>query len=171
MRTGDIIPDFAVDHSSGAIYAVWQDSRFSGGAHDDIAFSRSTDGGDTWSTPVKVNQTPTDAAAFTAKTLENDVGTIAVSYYDFRNDVNGDDTLDTDHWLAHSHDGGATWNQPESRLTESSFDMRTAPFALGYFVGDYEGLDNAGNVFTPLWVAANNGDTANRTDAFFRTAG
>ena len=48
---------------------------------------------------------------------------------------------------------------------------RTAPFALGYFVGDYEGLDNAGNVFTPLLVAANNGDTANRTDAFFRTAG
>ena len=43
--------------------------------------------------------------------------------------------------------------------------MRTAPFALGYFVGDYEGLDNAGNVFTPLWVAANNGATANRTDA------
>ena len=171
VRTGDIIPDFAVDHSSGTIYAVWQDSRFSGGAHDDIAFSRSTDGGDTWSTPVKVNQTPNDAAAFTAKTLENDDGTIAVSYYDFRNDVNGDDTLDTDHWLAHSHDGGATWNQPESRLTESSFDMRTAPFALGYFVADYEGLDNAGNVFTPLWVAANNGDTANRTDAFFRTAG
>jgi len=171
VRTGDIIPDFAVDHSSGTIYAVWQDSRFSGGAHDDIAFSRSTDGGDTWSTPVKVNQTPNDAAAFTAKTLENDDGTIAVSYYDFRNDVNGDDTLDTDHWLAHSHDGGATWNQPESRLTERSFDMRTAPFALGYFVGDYEGLDNAGNVFTPLWVAANNGDTANRTDAFFRTAG
>jgi hypothetical protein len=34
-----------------------------------------------------------------------------------------------------------------------------------------EGLDSAGNVFTPLWVAANNGDTANRTDAFFRTAG
>ena len=64
-----------------------------------------------------------------------------------------------------------TWNQPESRLTPTSFDMRTAPFALGYFVGDYEGLDNAGNVFTPLWVAANNGDLANRTDAFFRTAG
>jgi hypothetical protein len=47
VRTGDIIPDFAVARSSGAIYAVWQDSRFSGGAHDDIAFSRSTDDGDT----------------------------------------------------------------------------------------------------------------------------
>ena len=54
VRTGDIIPDFAVDRSSGALYAVWQDSRFSGGSHDDIAFSRSTDGGNTWSAPVKV---------------------------------------------------------------------------------------------------------------------
>ena len=38
--------------------------------------------------------------------------------------------------------------------------MRTAPFAVGYFAGDYEGLDNAGNAFTPLYVIANNGDLA-----------
>src|SRR3954447_22077312 len=171
VRTGDIIPDFAVDRSSGALYAVWQDSRFSGGKHDDIAFSRSTDGGNTWSEPVKVNKTTNDAAAFTAAVHVRDDGTVAVTYYDFRNDVNGDATLDTDHWMVHSHDGGATWNSDESRLTPSSFDMRTAPYALGYFVGDYEGLDNAGNAFTPLFVTANNGNTSNRTDALFRTAG
>ncbi|MFL5890054.1 MAG: exo-alpha-sialidase [Solirubrobacteraceae bacterium] len=171
VRTGDIIPDFAVDRSSGTLYAVWQDSRFSGGKHDDIAFSRSTDGGNTWSAPVKVNKTTNDAAAFTAAVHVRDDGTVAVTYYDFRNDRNGDATLDTDHWMVHSHDGGATWNSDESRLTPSSFDMRTAPYALGYFVGDYEGLDNAGNAFTPLFVTANNGNTANRTDALFRTAG
>jgi Neuraminidase (sialidase) len=131
VRTGDIIPDFAVDRSSGALYAVWQDSRFSGGRHDDIAFSRSTDGGDTWSAPVKVNQTTNDAAAFTAAVHVRNNGTVAVTYYDFRNDVNGDDRLDTDHWMVYSHDGGATWDASESRLTESSFDMRTASYALG----------------------------------------
>jgi hypothetical protein len=171
VRTGDIIPDFAVDRSSGTLYAVWQDSRFSGGKHDDIAFSRSTDGGNTWSAPVKVNKTTNDAAAFTAAVHVRDDGTVAVTYYDFRNDRNGDATLDTDHWMVHSHDGGATWNSDESRLTPSSFDMRTAPYALGYFVGDYEGLDNAGNAFTPLFVTANDGNTANRKDALFRTAG
>ena len=49
--------------------------------------------------------------------------------------------------------------------------MRTAPFALGYFVGDYEGLDNADNAFATLFVTANNGDAANRTDVRYRTAG
>ena len=150
---------------------MWQDSRFSGGRQDDIAFSRSTDGGDTWSTPVKVNKTTNDAAAFTAAVHVRDDGTVAVTYYDFRNDVNGDATLDTDHWMVHAHDGGANWDASEARLTPDSFDMRTAPYAAGYFVGDYEGLDNAGNAFTPLFVTANDGDTANRTDVLFRTAG
>ena len=71
----------------------------------------------------------------------------------------------------HSHDGGTTWDASESQLTPASFDMRTAPFALGYFVGDYEGLDNADNAFAALFVTANNGDTANRTDVRYRTAG
>jgi hypothetical protein len=171
IRTGDIIPDFAVDQSSGAMYTVWQDSRFSRGAHDDIAFSRSTDGGDTWSDPVKVNKTTNDAAAFTAAVHVRQDGTVAVTYYDFRNDQNGDDRLDTDHWMVHSHDGGQTWDPSEARLTPRSFDMRTAPFAVGYFVGDYEGLDNAGNAFTPLFVTAIDGNAANRTDVLFRTAG
>ena len=32
VRTGDIIPDVAVDPASGRLYAVWQDARFGGGA-------------------------------------------------------------------------------------------------------------------------------------------
>ena len=97
-QDGDVIPDFAVDRTglpdtNGNLYAVWQDARFSGGQHDDIAFSRSTDGGQTWSAPEKVNKTTNDAAAFTAAVHVRDDGTVAVSYYDFRNDVNGDPTL------------------------------------------------------------------------------
>ena len=49
--------------------------------------------------------------------------------------------------------------------------MRTAPDALGYFVGDYTGLDHFGTTFHPAWVAANDGNLANRTDVFHRTAG
>jgi len=65
VRTGDIIPDIAVDPSSGQLYAVWQDERFSDGLsrfrrHDSIALSTSTDGGLTWSPAVKVNKTPTN---------------------------------------------------------------------------------------------------------------
>jgi hypothetical protein len=117
-----------------------------------------------------VDRTPRGVDAFTAMVDVDASGRVAVSYYDFRNDRPGDAVLSTDLWLAHSHDGGATFGG-ESRLTPTSFDMRTAPDAGGYFVGDYTGLDHAGGVFHPAWVAANDGNLANRTDVVHRSAG
>ena len=78
--------------------------------------------------------------------------------------------LSTDFWVTHSHDGGQSFSD-ESRLTATSFDMRTAPDAQGYFVGNYTGLDHFGTTFHPTWVGANDGNLANRTDVFHRTAG
>ena len=175
VRTGDIIPDWAVDRGSnpatrGNVYVVWMDSRFTDGDHNDILLARSTDGGLTWDDPVVVDKTPADVDAFTAMVDVDAQGRVAVSYYDFRNDVPGDGVLSTDFWVTHSHDGGLTFPD-ESRLTPASFDMRTAPDALGYFVGDYTGLDHFGSVFHPAWVGANDGNLTNRTDVFHRTAG
>ena len=56
-------------------------------------------------------------------------------------------------------------------MTTTSFDMRTAPDAGGYFVGDYTGLDHVGTTFHPTWVGANDGNLSNRTDLFHRAAG
>ena len=146
VRTGDIIPDFAVDRSSNAatrgnLYAVWMDTRFNDPDHNDILLSRSTDGGVSWDAPVVVDHTPAGVDAFTATVDVDGTGRVAVSYYDFRNDETGDAELSTDFWVTHSHDGGVTFPD-EDRLTPESFDMRTAPFALGYFVGDYTGLSH-----------------------------
>jgi hypothetical protein len=46
------------------VYVVWQDSRFNGGAFDEVAISSSTNGGKTWSTPKRVNS-PSGHPAFT----------------------------------------------------------------------------------------------------------
>jgi len=174
VRTGDILPDWAVDRSANAatrgnVYVVWMDRRFNDADHDDILLARSTDGGLTWEAPVVVDRTPRGVDAFTAMVDVDSQGRVAVSYYDFRNDRFGDAGLSTDFWITHSHDGGQTFAS-ESRLTPMSFDMRTAPNARGYFVGDYTGLDHYGTVFHPAWVAANDGNLANRTDVFHRTA-
>ena len=72
------------------MYLVWQDSRF--GPRSSIAFSQSLDGGLTWSTPIKVNQTPDLAnnlneQAFTPMVHVLDDGTVGVSYYDFRSNT------------------------------------------------------------------------------------
>jgi hypothetical protein len=129
VRTGDIIPDFALDrsheHTRGNISAVWMDTRFNDADHNDIVLSRSTNGGTSWSAPVVVDQTPQGVDAFTAMVDVDDTGRIAVSYYDFRNDENGDDELPTDFWVAYSHDGGLSFRN-DDRLTADAFDMRTA---------------------------------------------
>jgi Neuraminidase (sialidase) len=152
VRTGDIIPDIAVDPISGTIYVVWQDARVSNGDHDGIVLSKSTDGGLTWSEPVQVNQAP-QVPAFTAAVEVTSDGTVGVSYYDFRFNTTDPNSLLTDHWLVHSHDGGLTWS--ETRITPTSFDMQQAPDARGYFLGDYEGLDNIGADFLSFFARGN----------------
>jgi hypothetical protein len=171
IRTGDIIPEIAVDRASGALYTVWQDARFSGPplghAFAGIAISKSTDGGLTWSTPVQVNQRP-DVQAFTPSVEVGSDGTVGVTYYDFRNNTSDANTLWTDYFIVRSHDGGAIFGNEEH--VAGPFDMKTAPFAGGFFVGDYEGLATIASNFIPLFVQANTGNTANRTDVFETTA-
>ncbi|MFL5903577.1 MAG: hypothetical protein ACJ76Q_07150, partial [Solirubrobacteraceae bacterium] len=91
------------------------------------------------------------------------------------NDTHGDSALSTDHWIAHCHaacDQEASWPESqENRLTPTSFDMRSAPYAIGYFVGDYEGLDNFGSTFTPFFVQAIGTHATPETDAYYTTAG
>jgi hypothetical protein len=163
VRTGDIIPEPAIDPVTGALYVVWQDSRFNGGKYDEVAISRSTDGGATWSAPARVN-TPSGRAAFTPMVRVDSAGHVAVTYYDFRSLGLETTTLPTDFWITFSADGGRTFTGEQH--ISGPWDMLTAPYAVGYFVGDYEGLASAGTTFRPFWVQANSGDTANRTDVF-----
>ena len=69
VRTGDILPIWAVDRSNtrthGNIYVVWMDTRFNDPDHNDILLARSTDGGLSWGVPVVVDRTPRGVDAFT----------------------------------------------------------------------------------------------------------
>jgi hypothetical protein len=165
VRAGETLTSATVDPSNGNLYVVWADGRFSGFTHDDIAFSMSTDGGLTWSAPIKVNQTPTNIPAgnqqaFTPTVAVNSAGTVAVTYYDFRNNT-ADPGLPTDYWLVHASSNltnPASWASDEKRLTDTSFNMENAaPTSRGYFLGDYNGLAAAGNNFYALFAQAGSG--------------
>jgi hypothetical protein len=166
VRTGDILPSFAVDPRPGHrnVYAVWQDARFSSGQADQIAFSQSRDGGLTWSPPVRISE-PGPVQAFNPAISVDRDGRIAVSYYDFTFDTVASPALETDLWLTRSTDGGRTFTRRE-RITPSSFDMRAAPVvgARGFFIGDYTGLVDD-RIIDAEYVATT-GDPANLTDTF-----
>jgi hypothetical protein len=165
VRTGAIIPEPAIDPATGQLYVVWQDSRFNGGQFDEVGLSTSSDGGQTWSAPLQVN-TPTGRAAFNPSVRVNSAGTVMVTFYDFRDLLAGNTTtLPTNYWRKVSNDGGRTF--VDERRIAGPFDLKTAPVARGFFIGDYEGLDVRGTSFHPFFVQTNSGNLTNRTDVFF----
>jgi hypothetical protein len=162
VRAPMFVPDVAVDSASGNLYAVWEDARFSDHQYTDVAFAMSQDGGFTWSAPVRVNQTPltvppADRQAFIPSVAVGADGTVAVSYYDFRNNTPAPGLL-TDYLMVRADPhtdltNPASWAN-ETRLTNASFDMEKAFFggSDGYFVGDYMGLSAAGTDFGAFWA-------------------
>ena len=97
--------------------------------------SRSTDGGQHWSTPVIVSHHNSAQSFNHAVEVAND-GELAVLYYD-DNDNTAAPGIPTDVYFRHSGDGGQTWSSPQKLAT---FDFANAPIARGQFVGDYQGL-------------------------------
>ena len=158
IRTGDILPEPAIDPRNGDLYVVWQDSRLSG--HDEIVISTSQDGGAHWSSPKRVSD-PTGNPAFTATVavldsgMANVPGKVAVTYYQFGTTTSGSEP--TTYFIKEFAASAVTSTNPDSIDTGTTakkvagpFNMLDAPFASGYFVGDYEALLSSGASFDPV---------------------
>jgi hypothetical protein len=186
IRSGDFIPEVAVNRSNGNLYAVWMDARFGTGGvpfgpglfqHDSIAYTQSTDGGQTWSSPIKVNLTPEDVPvddqqAFTPSVEVADDGTVTVTYYDFRNNTPDPEFLATNYWANHCHPATEDCSDPDSWDEETQigglFDITLAPFARGWFLGDYMGLAPDGNELGSLFGST---DGSGPSSIFFSRLG
>ena len=151
------------------LYMVWPDtSGIVGGDPDvDLFFSRSTDGGNTWSnTTVIDGENPGSPGDQFFPWLEvDDAGRLHMAYFDTRNIPQDDhpDTGQVQAWVeayyAYSDDRGDTWY--EYRLTEQPFDTTQGALrGSNSFLGDYLGLAVAGDTALPLYPSnqAGNGD-------------
>jgi hypothetical protein len=153
------LPDLAVDPVTGALYLVWSDYRMH---QADVLFSRSTDGGQTWSVPLRVNDDPPHNGAdhfMPAVAVARD-GVITVSWFDRRRDPT-DHLIDT--YLAQSNNGGITFGR-NRRVTTTNWDPAIdAPEPEGKpddtFIGDYEALCADNRFAHPLWNSTQNGRT------------
>lgn len=152
VRAGQGIPDICIDPGTGNLFVVWMDARFSGFLYDQIVLSESTDGGNTWSGPVVVNQTPLsttkvgDNQAFTSVVhFRPSTGTVGVTYYDFRSGGSR-----TKYFIAECTSScsspGATWAETQ---IGGPFAIENAAFSTGrgWFLGDYMGLTDIGSNF------------------------
>jgi hypothetical protein len=132
IQTGVSFPVIACDRSNGphngTIYITWTDKR-SGATDANIWLAKSTDGGSTWSAPIRVNDDgPGKHQFFNYITVDQVTGKIYVIFYDRRN---YSDTK-TDVYLAISGDGGETF---------SNYKISDTPFApygtlfFGHYIG------------------------------------
>jgi hypothetical protein len=164
--TPDNIAGVAVDRQSGRIYAAWTTGHFSGDKHSDTAVASSSDGGLTWTAPTQVNHTPGNALAFVPTVAILDDGTIGVSYYDLRNNTPNQLGILATHWLTYCRAGcsdSSSWREVD---VSGDFDLQRAPYARGFFVGDYMGI-TGGSAFDLLYVTTTPSSDPDITAAYF----
>jgi hypothetical protein len=169
--TPDNIASTAVDRTTGELYATWTSGQFSGGKYSDIALSSSTDGGVAWTAPVKVNQTQGNTVAFVPTVAVLADGTVGVSYFDLRNNTPTQPSILANHWLATCHQNCGAANASWQEVSVAGpFDLQRAPYAKGFFVGDYMGIVAGGGAFDLLYVTSTPTGNAELTAAYFTTA-
>ncbi len=146
-------PSLAVD-KDGRIHVVYAD--FSAGAtvdRSDIFYVNSTDGGNTFSRPVKVNDDATLTTQINPSVAVAGDGTVGIRWWDRRNDV-ANDSL-TDVYMAFSKDNGASFGK-NFRITDQNWVF--SPSEGGDYHGDYDGLTADDKNFYLSWSDERSGD-------------
>ena len=158
LRVGDGLEEVAIDPSSGKLYAVWESStnynksvkQSTGLWDDEILLTSSKDGGAHWTTPTVVHHLDSGLPTYTPMVAVNGER-VAVTYYDNRNLEQGQTAvLPTDYWVSYFSTSDGTFLKEDH--IAGSFDQLSAPFARGFFLGDYEGLQPSGSGFAALFV-------------------
>ncbi len=157
IRSGAFLPSAAADRTTSSIYVVYTTATMAGPR---VMFTKSTNAGANWSTPVPISDDPAGVGVFNAAISASPDGqTLTVSFYDRRN--NPMSTTLVDLYYAQSLDGGATW-QPNIRLTSVSSDATLAPLTTeGYMLGDYLGIAPSTGPdvpAVPIWVDTRTGN-------------
>ena len=109
------------------------------GFHSDTLFRSSTDGGVTWSAPVKINTDPRGKDQYYPWMSVLPNGQIWVGWNDRREDANN---FLSRWYQSHSDDEGATWLDIDGAPgNDPVADVKTQPST---FIGDYHGLGAGG---------------------------
>jgi hypothetical protein len=146
QRAGSL-PAAAVDPASGAIYAVWEDSRFRQDGTNDAVMSRSLDDGLTWAPVQRINpgSTMDHSDHYNVTVAVGEGGTVHVAYRTRDESGKGPayaPAIDT--YYQESTDRGKTFTAPLKVDTVSSNPYYDAFSRDGSFEGDYNQIASTG---------------------------
>ncbi|PHS65863.1 MAG: glycosyl hydrolase [Flavobacterium sp.] len=145
--------DLSGGSNHGTIYINWSDQR-NGASDTDVWLAKSTDGGDTWSSEIRVNDdAPGKQQFFTWMDIDQTNGNLHFVFYDRRNYNDNN----TDVYMAYSLDGGNSF--VNYQVSESPFLPNT-----GVFFGDYTNLSVRNNIVRPIWTRLQSGQLSIWTD-------
>ncbi|PKL78639.1 MAG: glycosyl hydrolase [Ignavibacteriae bacterium HGW-Ignavibacteriae-4] len=145
--------DLSGGPNHGTIYINWSDQK-NGLDNTDIWLKKSTDGGNTWSESIRVNDDNSEKHQFlTWMDIDQINGNLFFVFYDRRN---YDDTK-TDVYMALSTDGGSKFIN--TRISESPFIPNE-----GVFFGDYSNIVAHNNIVRPIWTRFDSGKLSTWTN-------
>lgn len=150
--------DLSGGPNHGTLYINWTDQR--NGINDtDVWLSKSTDNGDTWSNPVRVNNdTSGKHQFFSWMDIDQTNGNLYFVFYDRQNYTDSR----TDVSIAISLDGGNSFSN--EIISDSPFTPNA-----GVFFGDYTNISVHNGIVRPIWTRLNQGELSIWTDITPRT--
>jgi hypothetical protein len=147
------IPRMAIDMTGGSrngwIYIVTNEKNLSpAGSDPDIVFHRSTDGGNTWSAGIRVNQDALNNGKiqYFPAICVDELGGIDVLYYDDRNTTSDSAQV----YLSRSNDGGNTWQ--DFRVSSHTFQPKPIIGFSSQYQGDFISLASKNGKLYPYWM-------------------
>ncbi len=161
------IPSFAVDNgyskTRGNIYSVYCGNPV-GPDNCDIFLIRSTDYGQTWSIPLRVNDDNTNTDQWLPSiSVDKFSGKIYVSWYDSRVDPSAN--ILTRIYGTVSTNGGLSF-LPNDNISDVSFDPNAMALSVPggeKYIGDYYGNSPIGNTSYNVWADGRNNNLGSYT--------
>ena len=148
-------PSMAVDRSGGPrngwIYITWPQRAnvTPAGNSPDIVMIHSTDGGATWTTPVRVNDDPLNNSKdqyYSWCTVDQVTGQLMLIFYDSRDVPNNQAEV----FMATSVDGGNTFTN--FKVSDQPHTPTPINGLAGGYAGDYIGIAALDDIAFPFWA-------------------
>ena len=148
--------------SKNLVYASWSDlvsactepgTNVASTCKTRVWFSRSTDGGATWSAAVMLNNQASLNDQFAQwLVVDETTGALEIVYYDTVADAG---RKKVDIWHQSSFDDGVTWS-PAVKVTSAQTDETVSGADSGNQFGDYNSLSGIAGQFFPSWTDRRN---------------